>query len=118
MSYKQSNIFKDFLEKVKVDFPVNTFTIEDIGINTGIKLKESLEKGNVAFIAGDRLAENNDTKRIKVDMCGNSVYFPKGTYTLAKLMETPIYFISAAKDKGVYTVYIEEQTNRDEQYNN
>ena len=29
-------------------------------------------------------------------------------------METPIYFISAAKDKGVYTVYIEEQTNRDE----
>ena len=114
MSYKQSNIFKDFIEKIQVDFPVKMFAIEDIGIKTGITLKESLEKGNVAFIAGDRVAENNDSKNIKVEILNNTAYFPKGTYTFAKLMEVPIYFISAAKYKDKYTVYIEEQKSRSE----
>ncbi|MBQ3641331.1 hypothetical protein II906_05345 [bacterium] len=109
LSRKQSTIFNSFLDKIKVDMPVKLFPVEDTDVNTGIELKESLSSGNVVFIAGDRLAEANDKKNIEKIMYNHKLYLPKGTYKLAKLMEAPVYFISAIKEKNKYKIYIEKQ---------
>ncbi len=110
LSKKQSAIFNSFLERIKIDMPVKLFPVEDIGINTGIELKESLDKGNVVFIAGDRLAQDNDKKNNEHLMFNHKVYLPKGTYKLAKLMQVPTYLISAVKINGEYRIYLEKQS--------
>ena len=110
MSNKQSQIFNEFLQTIKIDYPVNLFPVENIGLNTGIELKENLNKGDIVFIAGDRLAQENDTRSVRCKIFGKHILLPIGTYKLAKLMEVPVYFISAIKTNGVYRIYTQKQT--------
>ncbi|MCR5261966.1 MAG: hypothetical protein K6C94_09040 [Candidatus Gastranaerophilales bacterium] len=114
MSSRQSKIFNEFLKTIKIDYPVNLFPVENIGLTTGIELKENLNKGDMVFIAGDRLAQDNDTKSIKAEIFGKNIYLPKGTFKLAKLMEVPVYFISAIKKDGIYKIYAEKQNDLSE----
>ncbi len=108
---KQGKIFAGFLETIKTDFPVKFFPVEEISLNTGIELKENLDKGEIVFIAGDRLAQDNDTKMIKARMFEHDILLPKGTFKLAKLMDVPTYFISAVKLGKYYKIYLEQQND-------
>lgn len=110
LSRHQSRIFNDFLTNIKMDLPVKIFPVEDIGLNTGIELKENLDKGDIVFIAGDRLAENNDKKNIEQNMFSHGILLPIGTFKLANLMEVPTYFITAVKCGRQYKIYLEKQT--------
>ncbi len=109
LSNKQSQIFNSFLNSIKIEFPVKLFFIEDVGLNTAIELKENLDKGDVVFIAGDRLAENNDIKSIESELFSHKILLPEGTFKFAKLMEVPVYFISAIKIGNQYKIYSEKQ---------
>ena len=110
LSKKQSQIFSAFIDRIKTEMPVNIFFAEEIGIDTGAKLKESLDKGDIVFIAGDRLAEENDRKCYTKELFEKKIFLPKGTYKLAKLMEVPVYFISAVKQGKKYNIYLDKQT--------
>lgn len=114
LSKRQSQIFNEFINNIKIDFPIKIFQIEDIGLSTGIELKENLDKGDIVFIAGDRLAENNDKKNIPQTLFANNIKLPKGTFKLAQLMDVPTYFISAVKCGGKYQIYLEKQTTLSE----
>lgn len=113
MSNKQSKIFNEFLENVKLKFPVEIFYIEEIGFDTGIKLEEKLKNGEIVFIAGDRLASMN-SKSIESSLFSHKIYLPKGVFRLIKLIDSPIYFISNLKIDNTYKVYLEKQTKIDE----
>ncbi len=109
LSQAQSKIFNNFLSKIMVDFPVKIFNVEDIGLETGIELKQNLDQGEIVFIAGDRLSQNNGEKTIESELFGHKILLPKGTFKLAKLMEVPIYFISAVKNKNKYKIYFQKE---------
>ena len=111
MSNKQSQIFNNFLQSVKVDFPVTIFNVEDIGLNTGIELKENLNNGDAVFIAGDRLSQNNDSRVITEELFSRTIKLPQGTYKLAELMDVPTYFISAIKIHTQYKIFLKKQEN-------
>ena len=113
LSHKQSQIFNNFLKSIKKEFPAKLFPIEDIGLTTGIDLKDNLNKGDVVFIAGDRLSESGG-KSIEVDFFDSKIHLPKGAFKLAKLMEVPTYFISVIKLKKEYVVFVEKQENLSE----
>jgi len=114
LSRRQSQIFNEFINNIKIEFPINVFPIEEISLNTGIELKENLDRGDIVFIAGDRLAENNNKKNISQTLFAHQVKFPKGTFKLAKLMEVPTYFISAVKCGKQYKISLEKQTSLSE----
>lgn len=114
LSGLQSKIFNEFINSIKIELPVKTYPIEDIGLNTGIELKEKLDKGDVVFIAGDRLAEKNDKKYIEKTLFEQRIKLPKGTFKLAQLMDVPTYFISAVKCDNQYKIYLEKQTSLSE----
>lgn len=111
MSNLQSKIFNDFLKTIEVKIPVELMPVESIGLETGIILKEKLDKGETVFIAGDRLSENNSSKYIKGKIFEHYVKFPKGTFKLAELLEAPTYFITAVKENKNYKIYLEKQTD-------
>ena len=119
LSRKQSQIFNDFLNSIEVDTHTKLFPIEDIGFETGIELKENLDKGDIVFIAGDRLSENekcdNSHTSIETKMFDSKIRLPKGVFKLAKLMEVSTYFISALKYGDKYRVFVEKQNNLSEE---
>ena len=111
ISNKQSQIFNKFLKSIKREFPFKFFSVENIDLNTGIELKEDLDRGDIVFIAGDRLAQANDKKYLTAELFSRRINLPVGTFKLAKLMEVPTYFVSALKQNGKYCVYLEKQKN-------
>ena len=114
MSHRQSQIFNSFLNDIKVNFPAKLYAVEDIGLTTGIEIKEETDKGNIVFIAGDRLAENNDKKSNEAILFNKKIMLPKGAFKLAKLIDVPTYFISALKIGNKYNIFLEKQTDLSE----
>ena len=110
LSYEQSKIFNAFIDKIKINFPLTVFPVEEIGITTGITLKENLNRGDVVFMAGDRLAVNNK-KNIKTKIFDRQILLPKGTFKLAELMDVPTYFITALKFGKKYKIFLDKQNN-------
>ena len=102
-------IIKHDISKIAKKLPINYFYIEEIGVNTSIKLKESLDNGSVAFIAGDRIGENLNAKTFEAELFGHKVDFPVGSFKIAQLMEVPVYFVIALKTKGdTYTIHLQK----------
>lgn len=108
MSKNQCKIFNNFIKKIAKEIPLTPFPVEDIGIDTSIIIKENLEKGQMVFIAGDRVAENSKSATFTTKLFGETVEFPTGSFKLAQLMEVPIYFIAALKaENDTYKIYLE-----------
>ena len=114
VSKKQSKIFNSFIEKIKTDIPVNLFLTENIGLNTGIELEEIINDGGVIFIAGDRLSETNASQCIETELFSHKILLPKGAFAISKVLNVPIYFVSAIKTDKIYKVYVEPHTYIDE----
>ena len=109
LNKKQTKIFNDFIESIKINIPVKNIISETFDISDVIKLKENLEKGEVVFLAGDRISEFNSSKTITTTMFGHQINLPEGSFKLAKLCEIPIYFISAIRQKnGKYKIYVKQ----------
>ena len=108
LSQNQCKIFNGFVKKIAKELPLTPYTVEEIGVYTAIRLKDSLEDGSIAFIAADRVPENTDTATFEAEIFGHKADFPVGSFKLAQLMEVPIYFIIALKDKNdTYKIYLQ-----------
>lgn len=115
LSKEQCRIFNDFLKyvqkssKITMQNTVSLFPVEDISLETSIELKDKLDKGEIAFMAGDRLSSGTSNLTFCADFFGQKVEFPSGTFKLAQLMETPVYFVCALKDRqDSYRVYLKK----------
>lgn len=109
LSEEQCKIFNKFLKKIQVKTKITTYPVEQVGIETVIELEEKLNKGEVIFIAGDRVSKNTGESAVKLDFLGHKTDFPTGSFHLAQLMDASIYFISAIKNKNDrYKVYLEK----------
>lgn len=114
LNKKQTKIFNEFIDVIKKPMPVKYIITEDFDISGVIKLKENLDNGEVVFIAGDRLSENYYSKNITKIMFNRKINLPKGSFQLAKILETPVYFISAIKQKNnKYVIYIKKNEEKD-----
>lgn len=113
LSEEQCKIFNSFLkniEKENFEKPnLTTFPVEEISVDTSIELQQRLHKGEIAFMAGDRVSSGTSNITFKADFLNSSVEFPIGTFKLAQLMETEIYFICAIKEKNDrYKIYLKK----------
>lgn len=106
VSEEQSKIFNSFLKTVEEKKNLSVYNIENISPDSSIILKEKLDKGEYAFMAGDRISKN---KSFKTKFLNKEIELPVGTFKFAQLMDTDIVFISAIKIKNdKYKVYFEE----------
>lgn len=101
--------FNSFLEKIEIKTNITLFPVEEIGIETAIELEEKLKKGEVVFIAGDRISQNKPDANIKTPIMGIYANLPFGSFKLAQLMNTKTFFISALKiEKDRYKIHLEK----------
>jgi predicted LPLAT superfamily acyltransferase len=106
--------FNNLLKNINPNVSTNLISASDVGIDTVINIKEKLQKGEVIVAAGDRTAANNQNKTVAVNFLGQQANFPVGTFTLASLMESKIYFAFCLKSENgdSYDFYLyKAQTN-------
>lgn len=109
LSLEQAKIFRDFLGKISSFKNVNLVPVEQIGVETVFELKDRVEKGEFVFIAGDRTSKNS--RNVEVEVCGQKVDFPLGTFKLAELLESPVFYLSCLKSKIGYDMIVKIAKN-------
>lgn len=106
MSKKQAQIFRNFLESISVGQKISVYPVEEIAPNTIIELKQKIDKGEFIFLAGDRISQTVSEKKIEVILFGKKVDFPLGSYKFAELIEAPVFFVAALKQKNSYNITV------------
>jgi len=112
LSKEQCKIFNEFIKQISAINRIKTYPVEDINIDTSITLKECLDKGEIAFMAGDRTSKTNQDSTYKATLFDKTVELPTGTFKLAQLMKVPIYCIAALKaENDTYIIHLKKVDN-------
>ena len=64
-----------------------------IGIESAVWMKEQVSAGNLVVIAGDRTSANSRNRTIATEFLGEPANFPEGTFSLAGILNEPVYFV-------------------------
>lgn len=104
--------FNRLLSEIDPRSMVELIHASDIGPDTVIRMKDCVGSGGVVAIAGDRVAADNRGRVLTLDFLGEKADFPLGPFVLADLMEAPVYFMIALRDRDLdrrspYTFYVE-----------
>jgi predicted LPLAT superfamily acyltransferase len=70
----------------------------EIGADTIIVLKERIAAGELVIIAGDRTPARGG-QASEVRFLGQPAWFPRGAFILASLLEAPVYFMFAVRER-------------------
>ena len=97
-------IFNGFLKHFAQKVNAEVFPVEDISLDTSIRISDRLKAGELVFMAGDRVSARNSNTVYEADFFGEKIRLPLGTLRFALMMEAPIYFIVCAKEGKNYRV--------------
>lgn len=70
--------------------------VEEIGVETAVEMQNAIARGELVLMAGDRVSAGS-TKTLQHDFLGCSCRWPKGVFAFAKLMESPIFFVTCVR---------------------
>ena len=84
---------------------VKIFEVDELDINTMIRLKEIIQSGGHIGVMGDRTPINGKSARIS--FLGRECEFPVGAFLLAGILETKISSFWAVSKNGRYEVSVE-----------
>ena len=80
-----------FLKKLNID-KMSLHAVEDIGVETAVEMREAISNGDLVLMAGDRLSAGSRST-LTAEFFNRTCAWPKGVFTFAKLMESPVYAI-------------------------
>ncbi len=105
--------FNQFINSVaKKHDNLKVYPIEEIDLSTVAQLDDDLNNGGIAFIAGDRIAANNPDRVVELELLGRKINLPQGSFRLAKILDSHVYFVSCLKSKNGYDIFLEEQLDK------
>ncbi len=103
--------FTRTLREVNPDFDVNLEQVSSFGIDTAIRFREKISKGEILVIVGDRTSPFAHDRNIYTKFLGEPAAFPQGPFVLASLMECPVYLLFCIDEGDGYKIYLEPFTD-------
>lgn len=70
--------------------------VEDIGVETAVRMQEAIGRGELVLMAGDRVSAGSG-KTLAHRFLGRDCRWPKGVFAFAKLMESPVFFVTCVR---------------------
>ena len=101
-------IFNGFLEYIKVETNVEVFPVEEISVDTAVVIKEKLNKGEIVFMAGDRLSAQYPELYYETELFAHKVQFPQGALKFSQILECPIFFVVCAKEGKNFKIHLKK----------
>jgi predicted LPLAT superfamily acyltransferase len=75
------------------DTKLQLHAVEDIGVETAVRMKDAIGRGELVIMAGDRVSAGSRSV-LKHRFMGRDCVWPKGVYRFAKLMESPVFAVT------------------------
>ena len=82
--------------------------VEEIGVETAVRMQEAISHGELVLMAGDRVSAGS-SRVLNHTFLGRKCEWPKGTFVFAKLMESPVFFVTCVRTGwNSYEVHVRE----------
>ena len=75
---------------------VTLHAVEEIGVETAVRMQEAIGRGELVLMAGDRVGARSG-KTFDHAFLGRPCRWPKGVFVFAKLMTCPIFFVTCVR---------------------
>ena len=99
--------YNRLLKELSPNAEVNLLQVTEIGPETIIHLKQSIESGGWVVIAGDRTAVLSQNHASSVPFLGDDAPFPHGPWILGALLECPVYLLFCLREGEGYRLTME-----------
>ena len=70
--------------------------VEDIGVETAVEMQAAIGRGDLVLMAGDRVSAGSRAV-LRHEFLGRDSAWPKGVFTFARLMESPVFFVTCVR---------------------
>jgi predicted LPLAT superfamily acyltransferase len=100
---------QNFTNALSERMPGSSFNLVDassIGPDTIEILSDCIDNGGLVVVAADRTSPTARDRTISRDFLGKKALFPYGTFLLASLLDAPVYYVFALRQKDL-TLYPE-----------
>jgi predicted LPLAT superfamily acyltransferase len=108
VAFDEAPVFNGTLSKVSEDAKNRLFMVSQLGIDTGIVLKQRVDQGELVVIAGDRITGASNEQVIPTEFLGRKANFPIGPFVLASVLDCPIYTLCSLKQNGKYHIHLDK----------
>lgn len=107
VDFSGTSKFNALLHELNPDLMNSVLDANKMGVDSAVWMKEQVVAGNVVAIAGDRTSANSQGRNIEMNFLGDPANFPEGAFTLASILNAPIYFTFAIRkhDFDIRTPY-------------
>ena len=75
---------------------VTLHAVEEIGVETAVRMQEAIGRGELVLMAGDRVGDRSG-KTFDHAFLGRPCSWPKGVFVFAKLMACPVFFVTCVR---------------------
>ena len=75
---------------------VTLHAVEEIGVETAVRMQEVVGRGELVLMAGDRVGARSG-KTFDHAFLGRPCRWPKGVFVFAKLMACPVFFVTCVR---------------------
>ena len=75
---------------------VTLHAVEEIGVETAVRMQEAIGRGELVLMAGDRVGARSG-KTFDHAFLGRPCSWPKGVFVFAKLMACPVFFVTCVR---------------------
>lgn len=70
--------------------------VEDIGVETAVDMQAAIGRGDLVLMAGDRVSAGSRAV-LRHAFLGRDCAWPKGVFVFARLMESPVFFVTCVR---------------------
>lgn len=99
VDFSGTSKFNALLRELNPELMNIVIDANSIGVDSAVWMKEQIAKGNLVAIAGDRTSANTRDRTVETTFLGEIANFPEGSFTLAGVLNAPIYFVFAIRKK-------------------
>ena len=97
LDFSVTSKFNSLLRELNPELMDHVVDANRIDVNTAVWMKEQIHNGNFVVIAGDRTSANSRNRVIETTFLGETANFPEGAFSLAGILDAPVYFIFAIR---------------------
>jgi predicted LPLAT superfamily acyltransferase len=109
---KHAAKFQSLLAACHPEFAINLLHVSDFGPETGLLLKERVDRGELIVIVGDRTPPADHGRRVcSVDFLGHPAPFAQGPFILSSVLECPVYLFFCLRESDGFRIHFEHFTD-------
>ena len=75
---------------------ITLHAVEEIGVETAVEMQAAIGRGDLVLMAGDRVSAGSRAV-LRHDFLGHDCAWPKGVFVFARLMESPVFFVTCVR---------------------